>query len=536
MTQSSASADKIYGVIGSGPAGIAAASALLKSGIRVVMLDSGIKIELEKSILIDRMSGLHKTKWSKQDIELVKSGNKSSARGIDVKTLFGSDFPYRDSSARPSYINRNTKLTASRAIGGFSNVWGGAIMPYRSSDIDNWPISLDDLDKHYDEVVKITGITAIKDDLSSEFSIHSNKPGFLKLSSASDKFIKILNAAKSKLNKDGWIWGQSRLAVKANSDDKDFTQGCSYCGLCMHGCPYNHIYNSATTLEEFKLNPLFTYIDNVLVTSMQESEDSIKVLGQHRVELNNIEYSFTRVFLGAGVLGTAQIILKSERLYNTPLILKDSQFFLVPFISFKTNELPSRDSTNTLSEIFIELKNKDISPRSIHLQLYACNDILSNTIENIVGPFKFLSKLITPRITLVLGYLHSDDSAEMLLTLKNDKDTDYLEILEKPSKNPRKVISRINFNFLKNWFNLGGFIVTPLLKIAKIGASFHNGASFPMAQASGQFKSDLMGRPYGWKRVHIVDASVLPSIPGTTITLTVMANSHRIGTLAAELD
>ena len=536
MAQKSVSVDKIYGVIGSGPAGIAATAALLKSGIRVVMLDSGIKIEPEKTVLIDRMSRLHKTKWSRQDIELVKSGNKSSTRGIDVKTLFGSNFPYRDSSTTPSYINRNTNLIASRATGGFSNVWGASILPYRTSDIDNWPISLDDLDKHYDEVVKITGISAVKDDLSTEFPIHSLKPGFLKLSPASEKFLKVLNTAKSKLSKNGWIWGQSRLAVKANSDDKDFTQGCSYCGLCIHGCPYNYIYNSSTTLEEFKLNPLFTYIDNVLVTSIQESEDIVKVLGHHRVDLNNIEYIFKRVFLGAGVLGTAQIILKSENSYNTPLILKDSQFFLVPFVSFKANELSSRDSDNTLSEIFIELKNKDISPRSIHLQLYACNEILSKTIENMLGAFKFLSKLISPRIMVVLGYLHSDDSAEMVLTLKNDKGTDYVEVLEKPSKNPKKVISRVNSSFLKNWFNLGGFIVTPLLKIAKAGKSFHSGASFPMSQVPGRFKSDLMGRPYGWNRVHIVDASVLPSIPGTTITLTVMANSHRIGTLASELD
>ena len=40
MAQKSVSEDKIYGVIGSGPAGIAATAALLKSGIRVVMLDS----------------------------------------------------------------------------------------------------------------------------------------------------------------------------------------------------------------------------------------------------------------------------------------------------------------------------------------------------------------------------------------------------------------------------------------------------------------------------------------------------------------
>jgi choline dehydrogenase-like flavoprotein len=34
-------------------------------------------------------------------------------------------------------------------------------------------------------------------------------------------------------------------------------------------------------------------------------------------------------------------------------------------------------------------------------------------------------------------------------------------------------------------------------------------------------------------RVHVVDASVLPSVPATTITYTIMANAHRIGWNAA---
>ncbi|MGH7981149.1 MAG: GMC oxidoreductase [Limisphaerales bacterium] len=47
-------------------------------------------------------------------------------------------------------------------------------------------------------------------------------------------------------------------------------------------------------------------------------------------------------------------------------------------------------------------------------------------------------------------------------------------------------------------------------------------------QPSG-FETDCLGRPHGWSRLHVVDASVLPSVPATTITFSVMANAHRIG-------
>jgi choline dehydrogenase-like flavoprotein len=40
--------------------------------------------------------------------------------------------------------------------------------------------------------------------------------------------------------------------------------------------------------------------------------------------------------------------------------------------------------------------------------------------------------------------------------------------------------------------------------------------------------TDTDGRPKGWQRIHIVDSSVFPSLPGTTIGLLAMANAARI--------
>jgi choline dehydrogenase-like flavoprotein len=42
--------------------------------------------------------------------------------------------------------------------------------------------------------------------------------------------------------------------------------------------------------------------------------------------------------------------------------------------------------------------------------------------------------------------------------------------------------------------------------------------------------TDIFGRPFGWKRVFVVDASILPSLPATTTAFTTMANARRIAT------
>ena len=72
----------------------------------------------------------------------------------------------------------------------------------------------------------------------------------------------------------------------------------------------------------------------------------------------------------------------------------------------------------------------------------------------------------------------------------------------------------------------------PLLSRPEPGHGFHVGGTFPMSSHPTGFASDTLGRPAGLTRVHAVDSSVLPSIPATTITFSVMANAHRIGTLA----
>jgi choline dehydrogenase-like flavoprotein len=56
-----------------------------------------------------------------------------------------------------------------------------------------------------------------------------------------------------------------------------------------------------------------------------------------------------------------------------------------------------------------------------------------------------------------------------------------------------------------------------------------------MRHQPGPFECDLLGRPVGFRAVHVVDATCFPSIPATTITLSVMANAHRIAAAHAEL-
>jgi choline dehydrogenase-like flavoprotein len=97
-------------------------------------------------------------------------------------------------------------------------------------------------------------------------------------------------------------------------------------------------------------------------------------------------------------------------------------------------------------------------------------------------------------------------------------------------------VRRIVFKLLKQSRRLGAVPLLPMLKLGEPGRSFHSGGSFPMARQPSGLQTDLLGRPGGWQRIHAVDATIFPSIPATTITLSVMANAHRIASEAAKAE
>jgi len=76
--------------------------------------------------------------------------------------------------------------------------------------------------------------------------------------------------------------------------------------------------------------------------------------------------------------------------------------------------------------------------------------------------------------------------------------------------------------------------ISPALRIGEPGRGFHTGGSFPMRSRPQALETDILGRLHGFSRLHVVDASVFPTLPATTITLSVMANAHRIGAAALE--
>src|SRR5579871_5782509 len=247
-------------VVGSGPAGVSFATALLQKGAQVTLLDTGLELDVSTSSKLPPLQDSGPEKWQPSDLAFMKDSISASVAGIPLKYAYGSDFPYRDPGVEWQLEMQGVETRPSFAQGGLSTVWGAAILPYRNSDLRDWPINEKDLADHYRAIFSFTPLAGRADALEQLFPLHSTQPQFLKRSNQALEFLKDLDTGRGELERQGIFFGESRLAIWAKPDGR--FKGCCYCAQCMYGCPYGVIYCSSHTLETLREHPNFTYRNN----------------------------------------------------------------------------------------------------------------------------------------------------------------------------------------------------------------------------------------------------------------------------------
>lgn len=526
-------------VIGSGPAGAACAWALLQKGERVRMVDAGLRLEPEREERVARLRDRPAEEWTEAELAVLKEGLDATDEGVALKRLFGSDFVYRATEKELGIASNTADLKPSLALGGLSNVWGASMMPYRQSDIADWPVREEDLAPHYRAILEITGLAARHDALAELLPLHADAVQPLAIGSQAQALLSRLEKAAPALRRAGLHFGGARLAVKPPTVTADGRRdGCIYCRLCMYGCPFDFIYNSASTVQRLLDHPDFEYVPDVLVARVNELAGGIEAQGRYLSSGSPWSARADRVFLGAGVLPTARILMASESAGERSRTILDSQYFLFPLLTQTRSPQATTEKGYTLSQLFMEIDSPAVSPHLVHLQIYGYNELVRDAVRKKLGSFcpEAVIQQIVQRMMIAQGYLHSDHSHRISVKLRPQPSGE--SRLEIATINNPETASRVRGvlkHLLAQTMSLGAAPAFPMLKIAKPGRGFHSGGSVPMSAAPGEGQSDVLGRPRGWQRLFIVDSSVFPSIPATTITYSVMANARRIahGALSA---
>ncbi len=208
----------------------------------------------------------------------------------------------------------------------------------------------------------------------------------------------------------------------------------------------------------------------------------------------------------------------------------DSAYFLFPLLSTFSPPEVRNAPAHTLSQFYVEMSDRAISPRRAQVQLYTYSDLLTGALSHTLGPpaLDWLLRWIERHAFVAQAYLHSDESHTMELHVDGGR----MRLIGRENPHTREVVGRVVRRLREVASAIGLWPVPGSVKSMPPGRSFHCGGTWPMRSEPSAGESDVLGRPWGWSCLHVVDASVLPAIPATTITFSVMANAHRIGSPA----
>lgn len=520
-------------VIGSGPAAISCASALLDRGVDFTMLDAGIELEPDRQQALTELASQPPQTWKGSKIDLLRHGAQADHKGVGTKHVYGSDFPYQEVDRWMPLQKFGADTTASLARGGFSNVWGSVMLPYVQRDLADWPITADDLAPHYRAVLKWVDLSAVHDDLETQFPLFSERPDGLRPSRQASALLGDLAKSREELHRAGLFFGSSRIAVRASAANGK--PGCVYCGLCLYGCPYELIYNSAATLQSLIDQRHLKYRPNVIVTGLRETAGGVEISATDRLTNQPISFQADRVYVACGPVATTRLMLRSLEAYGKPVDLQDSHYYLLPLLRYRSAGRVLDESLHTLCQAFIEIIDPAVCAQTVHLQVYTFNDFYLAAIRKMLGPafgpLRFAADAVLRRLLIFQGYLHSNYSPKLRCTLERGQggSADVMKIENVPNDATQALMDRVVGKLRGHRRQLHAMPLRKMMHRTNPGRGFHSGGSFPMSSQPRGFQTDLLGRPVGFRRVHLVDSTVFPTIPATTITLSVMANAHRIG-------
>jgi ferredoxin len=525
-------------IIGSGVAAAGAALALSRrESLEITVIDIGLQLESDRRQLIDALASSSPDEWDGHRIEVIsKQPVASRSSGVPEKRVFGSDYPFRNVGQLGGLTTANGANASliSPAYGGFSNVWGSQIMPFTSAAFESWPVNAVAMHRHYEAILHHIPFAGEEDDLAARFPLIGPAAPLPSMSSRSLNVLHAYEKHRSRLNARGITIGKARLAFDAGK--------CIRCGMCMTGCPYGLIYSAAQTFDTLRRASRVTFHGGFLALKITEEANQVAVITREIATGRMRRFEADRAYVACGAIGTTRLVANSLEFFDVDLPLLESRQFVLPLLSLRATEDPRNERDFTLNQFNVIVAPDGGSVDISTLHFYTFNSAFINGLPSVLRarPAEWLQVQLLRRLCVAFGYLPSWNSPRLRIHVGPRRNhlelPDFHISSEAAPPGQGQMLRSVLQRLIRSARILDLYPLIPMLRLSAAGKSYHWGGSFPhTAGRPAARSSDIVGRVGSWERVHLVDASVFPTVPAMTFGLTVMANAHRIASESLEL-
>lgn len=521
-------------IVGSGPSGVHAAYPLVLGGRQVTLLDVGHE-DRTYAPLIPKGPFVEIRQTDPQQCRYMLG---ERFEGVS----FGAVRPGAQLTPPRQYVVRDTQeLTPvesssffpleSLALGGLAGAWGAGVFPYTERDLEGFPFTAQELERHYHVVAERIGVSGARDDL---LPYYGECPSLLPPLNEDWNASLILAAYRRRratLNAAGLFLGYPRLAAlsrahRGRGPDR-------YLDMSFWADSDRSVYRPRYSLEELQRHPNFAYHRPVLVSAFREQRGVVTVSGRNLATGRTERHRARSLVLTAGVFGTTRIVLRSLGRYGQKVPLLANPYTLVPMINLAMlGRVPGPDR-HSLAQLCLVLDSPDRREPLVHAHVHTYRSLLNfRLIQEMPLAYREgmrVAKLLVPALA-ILAIDHEDrpDPGKYCRLHRGEAGApDRLELVYSPPETAVHRQRRQERRLLRLFLRMGCLPLKPTRP--GHAASAHYGGTFPMTREEKDLTVTPEGRLRGTEAVYLADGSVFPYLPAKALTFTMMANANRIG-------
>jgi hypothetical protein len=292
---------------------------------------------------------------------------------------------------------------------------------------------------------------------------------------------------------------------------------CDLRGACLWGCPIGAIHDARQDLKALRARSAFRLLDGAIVTAVTREDKGWRLDTQ-----DGRAFRGGRILLAAGTLASTRLV--------APLLppIADWRLLSNPTLAMPLLVRGARSAAVTpshaLAQLAYALPGSDLlgaiyETRNLPASGFTGQVPLPRPLAEAL--FRFLSPGLLVAVTSFPGRFSRNRLSfdGQRLTVQGGFDI----ALDAAEQTARTALTR-------TWRTLGAHVL-PGGRRAMPGTDAHFAGTLPMGGA-GANGTSVLGEVVGQPGLHVVDGSVLPTLPAKHATLTIMANADRI---AAEL-
>lgn len=519
-------------VVGSGATGTMAARTLAEAGARTLIVDGGAAdahyapLIPQRTFLDIRRSCADQHRYFLGDaFESVAYRKLAAGAQLTPPRRFVAEGTQEWLRRAPTGFAPVESL----ARGGLAGAWGLNCQVYSDAELSRAGLPAAAMREAYQTVCDRIGLSGAGDDDARPYT-YGNLAGVqppIPLDPLASALVRRYERARERLRAGGFALGRPTLALL--TQPRDARRATELRDMDFYDDAGDSAWRAQSELDALLRRPNVAYATGI-VTRFEERDGRVRVVALDPAG-GSRDFEARRLVLACGALGTARVVLRSLGAGAARLPLLCNDYTYVPCVvpAQIGRSMPERNTGLVRLLLLHDAAPDDVAVGTLFsyraLMLFR---LLRETPLGVRDARRLLQYLLSGLLVAGIDHPQAPSSGKSLW-LQPDASSptgDALAVEYALTQAERRAHDARERAYLRALRALGAYAIKRVHP--PLGASIHYAGTLPFSDAGARFSLARDGRLAGTRDVFVADGSGFAFLPAKGLTLSLMANAHRV--------